>query len=302
MKTQIRPLPDCPGPGKATGGFIVIAVLWILAAIATLAAIYAVYVKSTTASLADFDDQIKVQSLAAAGIELAVYRLTEVPGRRPPQGSFGFRLGNADIAVDFRSENGRIDLNFASPSVLAGLFTVLGTRREDADRMAERIAEWRTPLAAGATDNEAELYRAAGRKYGPRRGPFQHVNELGLVLGLPQSLIERALPYLTVFSGQAEVNVFSASPEVLNSLPGLTPERIRILLAQRDTASQDVLNAQLGIAAQYATVQSGRANRITVEVRYGPRRRMRSEAVVLVAPDEYAEPFRIMSWRDDIDR
>src|SRR5207244_3306495 len=98
------------------------------------------------------------------------------------------------------SENARIDLNAVPKDLLAGLFKSLGARAEEADSFAERIVAWRTRLIGGATDEEASLYRAAGKPYGPRRGPFQHINELGLVLGLPPVLVERALPYLTVYS------------------------------------------------------------------------------------------------------
>jgi general secretion pathway protein K len=278
-------------------GFIVVAVLWILAALATLATTYGVYVNATAFAWADYDVRLQAQELARAGVELAVYRLTENPQARPAQGSFAFRLGNAVVAVAFRSESGRIDLNFAPRQLLAGLFTVLGSEPEAAEEFADRIIAWRTPVS-GAADSEAFLYRTAGKTYGPRRGPFQHVNELGLVLGMTPDLVNRALPYLTIYSGQAEINVFNAAPEVLAALPGLTPGRIQILLAQRDGAPQDIVNAQLGTAAQYVTVQSGKANRITVDVRLDGNRRMRSEAVVLLL-DDGADPFRVLSWRDD---
>jgi general secretion pathway protein K len=284
---------------ESSDGFIVVAVLWILAALATLAAIYAVYVNVTGFALVGYDDRLEAQGLAVAGVELAVYQLTAIPEARPAQGKFGFRQGTADVAVEFRSESGRIDLNLAPKQLLAGLFTVLGANRDDADGYADRILAWRSPVNSGAADSEAFQYRTAGRNYGPRHGPFQHVNELGLVLGVPEDLINRALPYLTVYSGQAEVNVFNAAPEVLAALPGLTPERIQLLVAQRDGAPQDILNAQLGMAAQYATVQSSRVNRITVEVRFDASRRVRSEAVVLLLDDD-TEPFRVLSWRDEI--
>jgi general secretion pathway protein K len=280
-------------------GFIVVAVLWILAALATLAAIYAVYVNVTGFALVGYDDRLEAQGLAVAGVELAAYQLTAIPEARPSRGKFAFRLGTADVTVEFRSESGRIDLNLAPKQLLAGLFTVLGANRDDADGYADRILGWRSPVNSGAADSEAFLYRTAGRNYGPRHGPFQHVNELGLVLGLPEDLVDRALPYLTVYSGQAEVNLFNAAPEVLAALPGLTPERIQILLAQREGAPQDILNAQLGMAAQYATVQSSKANRVTVEVRFDASRRVRSEAVVLLLDDD-TEPFRMLSWRDEI--
>jgi general secretion pathway protein K len=111
-------------------------------------------------------------------------------------------------------------------------------------------------------------------------------------------LVNRALPYLTIYSGQAEVNVFNAAPEVLAALPGLTSGRIQILLAQREGAPQDIVNAQLGTAAQYVTARSSKATRVTVDVRFDGNRRMRSEAVVLLL-DDAADPFRVLSWRDD---
>jgi general secretion pathway protein K len=284
---------------ESSDGFILVAVLWILAALATLAATYAVYVNVTAVALAGYDDRLQAQGLARAGVELAVYQLKANPEARPSRGKLGFRLGASEVAVEFRSESGRIDLNFAPKQLLVGLFTVLGSQPEDAGSFADRIIAWRTPAGAGAAESEALRYRTTGKNYGPRLGPFQHVNELALVVGLSTELVDRALPFLTVYSGQAEVSVFDAAPEVLAALPGLTPERIRILLAQREGASQDILNAQLGMAAQYATVQSSRANRITVDVRFGATGRVRSEAVVLVL-DNDTEPFRVLSWRDDV--
>jgi hypothetical protein len=58
----------------------------------------------------------------------AVYKLTENP-RHSRAGKFAFRLGNADVQVNFARER-TIDLNFAPKQLLVGLFTVLGTEPE----------------------------------------------------------------------------------------------------------------------------------------------------------------------------
>jgi len=174
-----------------TDGFIVVAMLWIIGALATLVAIYALQARQTAMAFADRDDRLQAQELARAGVELAAYQLTAIAEARPARGSFDFRLAKAQVAVTFRSENARIDLNFGGKEVLAGLFAALGANRENALTYADRIVAWRTPAAgAGAgEDSEASLYREARQTYGPRRGPFQHVNELGLVLGLPPWLV-----------------------------------------------------------------------------------------------------------------
>jgi general secretion pathway protein K len=283
---------------KNSEGFILVAVLWILGALAALAAIYALYVHETAFVFVGHSQRLQAQSLALAGVELAVYQLTANPKAQPLRGKFGFRLGNAEVTVNFRSENARIDLNFASPQLLAGLFMALGAQREVAEGYADRIFAWRTPQPPGTTDSEAGRYRSAGRSSGPRHAPFQHVNELGLVLGLPPFMIDRALPFLTVYSGQAEVNLLNAAPQVLAALPGMTPERFQIMLGLREGAPQDILSAQLGTAAQFATVQAGKSNRITVDVRFDADHRAHSEAVILLR-DEETEPYRVLSWRDE---
>jgi general secretion pathway protein K len=275
----------------------VVTVLWLVAALATLAAVYSLSLHETAVAFGGRDERIEALALAQAGVEHAVGRITVIPEARPSYGAANLRLGRAELAVEFRAENGRIDLNGAPREVLAGLFFGLGARREDADALAERIAAWRTPPTAGSADDEASLYRVAGKPYGPRRGLFQHVNELSLVLGLPAALLDRALPYLTVYSGQPEVNVLTAAPEVLGALPGLSPGLLHDLVAQRDTAPQDVLRARLGPSARYVTAQAGNSFRIAVEVRFDRQRRLRSEAVVLVVNGD-AEPYRVLSWRD----
>lgn len=279
-------------------GFIIVAVLWLVGALATLAVIYSLYLHQTAVAFVDHDERLQAQALAMSGVELAVYRLTAVPDRRPVTGRFSFRQGSAVVGVEFGAENGHIDLNFAPKDVLAGLFIGLGAPPDAAASFADRILAWRTLLPAATTDSEAAIYQAAGKTYGPRHGPFQHVNELGLLVGLPPWFIDRALPYLTVYSGRSEVNVLSAAPEVLAALPGLTPALLQQLLAQRGAAPQDVLRAQAGMAANYISLQPSAANRINVDVRFASGRRIHTQAVVLVL-DKDTQPYRVLSWRDE---
>ena len=52
-----------PQAGRGNGGFIVVAVLWMLGALATLAAIYAVYVINAATGLSVNDDRLKAEAL-----------------------------------------------------------------------------------------------------------------------------------------------------------------------------------------------------------------------------------------------
>jgi general secretion pathway protein K len=283
-------------------GFIVVAVLWILGALATLASIYAIYVVDTAAAFAVHDDRLQAEAVVSAGLELTAYQVTAIPENRPTHGAFKVRLGNADVAVDFRSEAARIDLNLAPKELLAGLFAALGARPDDALVYADRVVGWRTTPPEGQ-DLEAAAYRNAGRRYAPRGNRFPHTSELGLVLGLPSALVDRALPLLTVYSGKPTINALDAAPEVLAALPGMTPDRLHEVLAQRRVVPQnpDRLLSLLGPAQAHATVEGSKAVRVNVRIAFDNGRRMSSEVVIILLDDNATEPFGVLSWRDELD-
>jgi general secretion pathway protein K len=280
-------------------GFIIVAVLWILAALATLALIYSVYAREAALNFVGHDERLQAEALAESGVELAAYQLTAQANLQPLQGHFSFRQGTAAVSVKFRCENSLIDLNFAPEQVLSGLLIGVGVQPNDAVGYADRIIAWRTPLRAGTNDAEAAIYEATGKSYGPRHGPFQDPNELGLVAGLPGALVDRVLPYVTVYSGRPEVNVLAAPPQVLAALPGLTPDRLQLLVNLRANAPQDVMRAQLGMTQSYITLDPSRANRVTVDVQLHSGRHIRTQATIFLLPRD-TEPYRVLSWRNDV--
>jgi hypothetical protein len=58
------------------------------------------------------------------------------------------------------------------------------------------------------------------------------------------------------------------------------------------------LRAQLGMAANYITLQPSAGNRIDVDVRFRTNTRIRSQVVVFLV-DNDIEPYRVLSWRDE---
>jgi general secretion pathway protein K len=168
-------------------GFVIVAVLWILAALSSLAMVFAAYLSASVRTLAASDMALQTEALVSSGIELAAYQLALSDEKtRPPRGAFQFRLDDADVNVFFTSEAARIDLNFAPKEMLAGLFVVLGAGRDAAVEHADRIIGWRTRPTPGSANTEAARYSAVG--YSPRQALFTHVNELALVIGLPAAL------------------------------------------------------------------------------------------------------------------
>src|SRR5882762_3216145 len=227
---------DCRSSGKQqnTRGFIVVAVLWILAALSALVLIYLTYVTNTAVVVAASTDRVRSDALATAGVELAAYQLTAVrDDDRPSSGTFDARMGAARVSVTFRSEAARIDLNLAPKGLLAGLIIGLGGTPANAADYADRSVAWRAPTEGGEDDPETSSYRTAGIAYAPRHAPFPAAEELWLVRGIPPPVIQRMLPFVTAFSNMASINIADAAPQVVAALPGMTPERLQAVLSQR---------------------------------------------------------------------
>jgi general secretion pathway protein K len=292
------------GHSRRRRGSIVVAALWIIFALATLASIASAYVAQSAISLSANDRAIQSEALARAALELTAYRLSSRQAeQRPTRGEFDFRLAGSDVGVTFVSEAARINLNLAPKSLIAGLFTEFGTEPELADEYAARVEAWRSPPKPSAEQDEASLYRAAGLGYLPRNAAFNHVDELWLVLGLPDSLVARTLPFFTVYSRTAEVNVLDASPEVLAALPGMSPLRLRAFLNERASLTDpQLVMAALGDRQAGATVKGSDAYRVRVRMAIPGHRTRTIEAVIMMMDASADRAYGVLSWRDDNDR
>ena len=306
-------------------GFIIIAVLWILVALSALATIFSVYLANSARALGATDIGVETEALTSASLELTAYQLLLADEKsRPAQGSFRFKLDNAEVMVTYTSEAARVDLNHAPKEMLDGLFEVLGVEPKAAGDLAERIVGWRTeskPNAAsnmssntpskaapGKSGDEAALYLAAGLNYAPRGAPFAHINELSLVLGASPAIVERVLPFVTVFSKSADVDVLLARPEVIAALPGMTPEVLNDFLKQRPSLPRDqkAIAAALGAAKDSATLPDSKVFRVTTTLRFSNGRRASSEAVISLGSteakdakdDKPKQPYSVLSWQD----
>jgi general secretion pathway protein K len=296
--------PAVTQPGRTSRtrarGFIVIAVLWILAALSALVLIYLSYVTNTAVVVAGSTDQVQAEALETAAVELAVYQLAALKdGLRPTSGTFDARVGAGKISVTFRSEAARIDLNAAPKSLLGGLMIGLGAAPGDAAGYADRIFAWRAPTEQGDDDPENSFYRTSGVTYLPRHAPFPDPEELWLVKGIPPPVIERMLPFVTVFSNLASINIVDAAPQVVAALPGMTPENLQSVLTQRGDPALD-RQALVGMAGEGATLAASKAYRISIAVEFGSGRRSAAEAVILLL-ESGDQPYRVLSWRNASD-
>ncbi|VIO78029.1 hypothetical protein CI1B_72130 [Bradyrhizobium ivorense] len=282
---------------SASRGFVIVAVLWILLALSSLALIFSAYLSASARALAANDISLQTEALVSAGVELAAYQLALSDAKvRPTRGAFQFGLNDANIAVSFTSEAARLDLNYASKEMLTGLFTVLGARKDAAAEYAERIVGWRTRPTPGSENVEAARYNALG--YAPRQGLFTHVNELALVAGIPAVLVDRALPFVTVFNGSPDVDPAIAAPEVLVATGKLDNQQDgfggRAASPNGAGSGDPAPNPKSAAPAAQSPCY-----RVAITIRFRNGHRTTSEAVIVLG--DKVEPYRVLSWQDDVE-
>ena len=283
-------------------GFVVVAILWMLAALGALASAYAVFAVNTAASVYLPQERLRAEQTILAAVELTAYRQLAWPkAARPDLGAFSTRLGAARIDVAYRSESARVDVNVAPHDVLAGVFFVAGAKEAAAKFLADRIVAWREPADEQGKRAEAALYRKAGLSYQPIGAPFDNALELALLPQMAPSLLARALPLLTVYNGTGKVDPLAADPAVLSALPGMTAKIVSALKAAAGPNKPDAaaLTAIAGPAADFVSLNANDNVRAEIVVTT-PERRLAAE-VVLHLTDTAAEPYQILFWRDDFD-
>jgi general secretion pathway protein K len=277
-------------------GSILVAVLFIAAVVSVFVAIATRSLQAGTNASRGFAESLRAEEAMRAAIE-QVAALTGPAGPLRPSSTV-VALGSTSVEMSFSDEISRIDLNHAPIDLLSGIFRVVGVGATEARQYAAGIIDWRDNDDQVVEEGGAELsaYRAAGRLDGPRNGPFTHVAELALVLGIPKQAAAAVAPYVTVASGSEMINPLLADPPVLMAIPGLKEDQVRSFLQDRvfrNLAPADLV-ARLGPVEDYVTVETSKAVRYEGRVRF-PGNSRRFEAVVTVVSSD-AEPYRILAW------
>ncbi len=287
---------------RGEDGFILIAVLWLLAALAALASAYAVYAVETAPSAALPEERLRAEAAIRAGVELCAFQQLAWPkSARPDSGAFSTNVGESRIDVVYRSENARVDINSAPHDLIAGLFKQLGASPSAAGSLADRIVAWRGRLNDSDRRQEAAIYAKAKLSYGPLGAPFDNVLELSLLPGMSPGLVARALPFVTIFGSGGKIDPLIADPVVLAALPGVTPAIIKSFLGARTGPPPDsaTLSRMAGAAKDYVGFNPSAYVRAEI-VAAVKNRTIRAEVLLKIA-ENGDEPYNILNWRDDFD-
>ena len=197
-------------------GIALVVVLWLLVLMTVIAASHARVIRTETRLAANQLDAGKARGLAETGASHAILELLvrDETLRWPVDGSVN-RLQYIDgkVAIAIRDARGLVDINKAPSALLEKILGAAGVSEDQRQALAAAIIDWRDKddlkQINGAEDSD---YRRAGLQWAARDGAFSSVEEFRYVLGMTNPLFERLAPYLTVYSGQAKVQLDYAPP------------------------------------------------------------------------------------------
>ena len=263
-------------PNERQGGFVLVAVLWLVTLLALQISIFNLTVRDAGFLAGNELAFARGEALTAAGVELAAARRLEPDAAWLWLADGSTRevsFGGARLYITISDEAGRFDINELDGEVAESLLRPFA-------RSEQVLKQWVESLQ--------------GR-------PLLEPSELGRVLGLPSSAVQALAQYLTVHGGDGKINAMVASRAALLMLPGAkTVEIDRALeLRRRGGESAPEVAAALGSVDQWLTSRAGPAYRVEVTVRGDGQPAIgRAEAIILPGKD-LAAPFRVLSWRSE---
>ena len=283
-------------------GFALVIVIWILALLSLMAGSFALTMRRESSVTLALKNNASAMALTESGVAMAQFMLQPSdPERRWLTDGTVYQILRSDgteVRIKIASEAGKIDINTADQTQLKAVIKAITGDIWQQQQLLDSILDWRDEdddtRPHGA---EKKQYKDAGLTYIPSNRPFQSLDELRLVLGFDDTIFTQIQPWLTIYSGQSEVDLLEATPEVLQIINNDLNDR------HVDTSQQQTLLAH---SKQSDQKNAGAANNenqtytITVEVQMDDGASAALEAVVkLQSQDSNQPPRQVLDWKQN---
>ena len=257
--------------GVRAHGFALVAVIWMLAALALLVSALVAGVRAEVRMVQGLRDAVEATALADAAIH-SILRELVVDADRPVRASVRtVEWEGHRIEVWIYPVEGFIDLNTAPEPLLALLFMHGGgADRSSAETLARAVVDWRTPRTA------ERLQTFSGVDTAKSRARFDVIEDLLQVAGMDFALFDRIRGLVTTDSGVFGVDPLAAPESVLAVLAEGDLARVADIVARR--AADDPLTDTTELAHAQPNSASSSHHRLDAWVR-SPDGRVRVRTV-----------------------
>ena len=282
---------------RSERGVALLVVMWACTLLAILLGGYAALAHTEGLQASYQFQQTRAHYAAEAGMMRAIYALQapNINDRWTADGRvYPFAYEDAKVGVSITAESGKVDLNAATPDVLARLLANTGVDAQHAATIAQAIVDWRSfPMTPQQATQRAAVYTAAGRDYGPRNGPFASIDELQMVLGMNPDIYEAVAPYVTIWSGRASPDPNTAPLLALASIPpGMDLQQAAAMIAARQ--GNIAANAGVGLVGNNGITHSIRSEAVLAD---GTRAVLRA-TVRLQGFRPGSQAFAVLRWQE----
>lgn len=261
----------------AQRGFALLIVLWALVLITLVVTQLTAAGRRETQLAGNLRTQAQLEALADGQVHAAIFHLMDrsPDGWRADGRMRAQDLPGAQAEIRITDEAGKVNPSNATPELLQAVLRGVGVDTATAGALAAAIVVWRTPSGnrePGAP--QFDVYRAAGRPFGPSGAPFLSMEELGAVIGMTPDVLDRLVPHLTLFTDGDPKPAF-ADPVVRQALAASNGGRL---------PGDMVDDGQNGVFAIAVTVSSGKDASFT------------RHAVVRLTRRDARQEYRIVAW------
>jgi general secretion pathway protein K len=274
-------------------GMILIVVLWAVAMMTVIVVALSAYSHKSLVNAGVETDRLRTELALKAGVDIgaAIVFARRVEDRVFLDGSTVVTDigGQRMVEVSVMDVTGLVDINRADRK----LIEVLGTSVDPAGAVAvvEGIMKPRlVRLSKKPERPEQQL---------PLPPAFFSIAQLYALEGADAAVVDKLLPFVSLYSVEGKINPMAAPAEVMQLIPGLTPKEVEILAAARSQRHWNNQIVQDILVRHNKYLNVGQSNIFVIDVKVVSGRGMisgsRMRAVVIV--DETAKvPFRILAW------
>jgi general secretion pathway protein K len=289
MSPLMKPKRHDQLAADATSGFALVVAIWAIGILALLFVAYIAAARHRTIEAQSVLQRMRAEMASRTGVNLAIFDLlSNMPGQQPRRARFARDGSSASCRLDDGStifvqvmdEGGKVDINTASPELIALLLRGLYQRAPKGRELAGRI------LARRAA-NSPLPGTSPGAKAGndPSAGVFKTALELDQIEGMDSDDFRSLLPFVTVHSKSPGID------------PQVAPLPLLQLLASRGSSESSRQRLEKEVPPEYVATSLATTFLINaLAVMPSGARHLRTAVTELSV--EVRGGYRIHEWRE----
>lgn len=209
-------------------GIALLSVLWVTTVLTILAGSLVASQRQSTDTTRQWLNQAQARYAAEAAVHLALYNLfthQSQPGTKNTEEIEPVFYAGFQLTSTIYSEAGKADINKISDPLLRKLIHGVLENTQQADKLTDQILDWRDgDELVRLNGAERRDYLMAESNFLPTNQPFKNISELQRLMEMNPHIYLKLQPLLTTYSGQSNIDIAAAKPELIEAM-GITTQQ-----------------------------------------------------------------------------